>query len=86
MKGRAEAAAIIMLVIITVTIVIPAFFLTIALVQQATTLFEHIQDADTDAILASLRIQENLDRLEEMIPGFDSSPIQPQPGPTRRCR
>ena len=77
MKNRRELAAVVMLIVVTVTIVIPSFFLMTALVHQATTLFDLIQNADANEILASLRIEGNLARIAAVIPGFDPDSIRP---------
>ncbi|MDX1582403.1 MAG: AI-2E family transporter [Thermoanaerobaculia bacterium] len=76
-KGRRNLAATLMLVIVTVTIILPASLLTLLLIQQASGLFLAIQNTDYSDVLQSLRIQERIAYVERVAPWVDIETIQP---------
>lgn len=78
MGGRSGAAATIMLVGITLVLVLPATILCILLVQQATTVAEHLQSVDAQQVMARLDLADRLQFLRRVIPGFDPATLSPQ--------
>jgi predicted PurR-regulated permease PerM len=76
LRGRRNAAAVVMLVAVTLVIFIPAIGLAILLVQQATTLIRLFQETDVQAVIATLRLQERADVLRNVIPGFDPATLR----------
>ncbi|MGA7616148.1 MAG: AI-2E family transporter [Thermoanaerobaculia bacterium] len=77
MKGRRNGAAAIMLLGITLVLAIPAFLLTLLLIQQATNLFRIIQETDVKSVLASLHLHERVAMIQHFIPGFQPETIDP---------
>jgi predicted PurR-regulated permease PerM len=75
MKGRGGLAAVVMLIGITVVIAIPAFILTLMLVQQATHLIELIQRTDFQAVLSSIQLNERLGWVRRYVPAFNPGAI-----------
>ena len=78
LKGRNAAAAVVMLIGVTVLIVIPAVFLTILLVQQANVVVEHVQSGDAQRILQRIDIPSRLTFVRRFIPGFDPQTVSLQ--------
>ncbi|MHB0969460.1 MAG: AI-2E family transporter [Thermoanaerobaculia bacterium] len=76
--GREPLAAGVMLLVVTLTIVMPAFVLVILLVDQAATLFELLQRTDFQAILARMQVDQRLATLQQRFPGLDVSRLSPQ--------
>lgn len=77
LKDRRYLAAVLMLLGVTITIILPACILMMLLIQQATAVFELAQKTDFQAIMAQLRINERLATFERYVPGFDASTVQP---------
>ena len=78
LKGRSSAAAIVMLLGITFVLILPAAILCMLLVQQATTLAQHLQSADAQQILAKLDLADRLAFVSKYVPGFDPASLSPQ--------
>lgn len=76
LKGRETAAAVLMLLLVTVTVILPAFVLTVLLIQQATDLFRLIQQTDFPAMMEKLEIRERLMPVLRMVPGLDPNTIR----------
>lgn len=76
LNGRAGWAAVLMLLLITVTLVLPALILTMLLVEQATNLFDLLQKTDFQSMFASMRLTERLMWVKRFIPGFDPATIR----------
>ena len=76
MKGRSAAAAVLMLLGITVAIFLPAIGLIVMLVEQATQLVEMLQEIDFAAVEASLNLSQRLAPLKRLIPGFRPEAIR----------
>src|ERR1700730_1842907 len=60
MKGRSHLAAAVMLFTITFLIILPAFFLTLLLVQQANVLIQEFQSGHAQEILARVDVSSRL--------------------------
>jgi predicted PurR-regulated permease PerM len=75
MKGRGGLAAVVMLIGVTVVIAIPAFILTLMLVQQATHLIELIQRTDFQAVFSSIQLNERLGWVRRYVPAFNPGAI-----------
>jgi predicted PurR-regulated permease PerM len=78
LNGRSTAAAIVMLLGITVILIIPAAILCMLLIQQASTLAQHLQSADARQIIARIDLADRLEFLRRFLPGFDPQSISPQ--------
>ncbi|HYS53285.1 MAG TPA: AI-2E family transporter [Thermoanaerobaculia bacterium] len=78
LRGRSALAAITMLLGITFLLVIPLFFITIALVHQANTLIEGLQSGEARQMLARLDLTNRLQWLRRWVPGFDPATVSPQ--------
>jgi predicted PurR-regulated permease PerM len=76
--GREPLAAGVMLLVVTLTIVLPAFALIILLVDQASSLLELLQRTDFPALLARMGIDQKLAALHQRFPAFDPSRVAPQ--------
>lgn len=76
--GREPLAAGVMLLVVTLTIVMPAFVLVILLVDQASTLFELLQRTDFQAILARMQVDQRLAELQQRFKWLDVSRLAPQ--------
>ncbi len=79
LHGRKGLAALIMLLGITLVLVIPAFLLTLMLINQATGLLRLLETTDFQKIVASLNVSEKLSWIHRFAPGFDTSLLQPGP-------
>ena len=78
MRGSSPAAAIVMLLGITVLLVIPVFILTLLLVHQASGLVQNMQSGEAQQMLARLDISRRLQWLARWLPGFDPASVSPQ--------
>lgn len=67
--GRENLAASLMLLLVTVTLILPAFLLMLLLIEQATDLFRLMQQTDYGEMIDSLHIRQRFDRLAGAIPG-----------------
>ncbi|MBW3670233.1 MAG: AI-2E family transporter [Acidobacteria bacterium] len=77
LNGRKNLSAILMLLIVTVTLILPASLLILLLIQQASALFLAIQNTDYSDILASLRLQERIAYVQRVAPWVDVETLQP---------
>lgn len=73
--GRENLAASLMLLFVTFAIFLPMFILILLLIQQANTLFQSIRRADFSEMVAQLRLEERLERIQGYIPGVDFGEI-----------
>src|SRR5712692_120011 len=78
LRGRSALAAITMLLGITFLLVIPLFFITIALVHQANTLIQDFQSGEARQMLSRLDLTNRLQWLRRWVPGFDPASLSPQ--------
>jgi predicted PurR-regulated permease PerM len=76
MKGRDTLSAVLMLLGVTLVIILPAFLLTLLLINQATELFKLIQKTDVPAVIERLELRERLTPVLSRIPGLDPSTIK----------
>jgi predicted PurR-regulated permease PerM len=78
LRDRSHAAAIVMLVFITVLIIIPAFILVLLLVQQADALIQQFQSGEAQQILARIDLSSRLEWVRRWVPSFDPASVSPQ--------
>jgi predicted PurR-regulated permease PerM len=78
LKGHAGRAAIVMLIGITFVLIIPATILCIVLIEQATTLAQHLRAADAQQMMARIDLAGRLEWLHRYVPSFDPSTISAQ--------
>lgn len=76
--GRAGAAAVVMLIGITLVIILPLFLLAMLLVQQANGLIQRMQGGEAQVVMARLDPSRHLDFLRRYVPGFDPASVSPQ--------
>lgn len=77
LNGRANLSAVLMLLIVTITVILPASLLILLLIQQASALFLAIQNTDYSDVLASLKLQERIAYIQRVAPWVDVETIQP---------
>lgn len=77
LNGRASLAAVLMLLIVTFTVIIPMTIIAWMLVQQAASLFEVLKTTDITAMVASWRVGERLMFIKRFYPAFDPAAIHP---------
>lgn len=77
LNGRSNLSAVLMLLIVTFTIILPASLLILLLIQQASALFLTIQNTDYSDIMASLRLQERVTYIQRVAPWIDVESLQP---------
>jgi predicted PurR-regulated permease PerM len=78
MHERSHLAATVMLVATTFLIILPAFFLTLLLVQQANGLIQEFQTGHAQQILARVDLSSHLEWVRRWIPSFDPQNVSPQ--------
>lgn len=78
LKGRSTPAALLMLLGITLVLILPAAVCALLLVQQASSLAEHLQAADARQMIERLDLAGRLQWLHRYFPTFDPSAISPQ--------
>lgn len=76
MKGRDTLSAVLMLLGVTFVVILPAFLLTLLLIDQATELFKLIQKTDVPAVIERLELRERVNPILRRIPGLDPSTIK----------
>jgi len=77
-RFRPTGAAIIMLIGITFLLILPVFILVVMLVEQATTLVQHLQSGEAKEILARMDLSARLVFIRRWFPTFDPAAISPQ--------
>ncbi|MGH9423258.1 MAG: AI-2E family transporter, partial [Thermoanaerobaculia bacterium] len=77
MHDGANRAAVAMLVLITFTILLPAFLIIVLLVQEANVVVKHLQSGDMERALQRLDISNRMPWLKRVAPDFDPSAISP---------
>ncbi|HXT52404.1 MAG TPA: AI-2E family transporter, partial [Thermoanaerobaculia bacterium] len=70
-KGRSGLAATVMLLGITFLLFLPAFLITLLLIEQANALIERLQQTDVQATLASFDLAGRLAFIQRYVPNFD---------------
>ncbi|MBV9497260.1 MAG: AI-2E family transporter [Acidobacteria bacterium] len=78
LKGRQNAAAVVMLIGIVLLLFLPLVIVGVLLVQQANTVIQSVQSGDAQQILSRLDLASRLGFLRSWIPGFDPATINPQ--------
>lgn len=76
LKRRPHLAALLMLLIITVTIILPAVILGWMLVDQASDLVAVMQHADLRSFTAQLKLGDRFLFIKRVVPGFDPASIR----------
>ena len=75
--GRANPAAVVMLLGVTVLIVVPALLLSIMLVQQANVVIERLQSGEARQMLQRIDLTERLVWIKRIAPNFDPQTVSP---------
>jgi len=78
MKGHDAFAASLMLLIVTFTIILPAFFMLLLVINEATTLFQAIHQHDIRQTIASLEIDRVLEWIHGVVPWIDPATLDVQ--------
>lgn len=73
--GRENLASILTLIVLTVVVIVPALLLAMALVRQATQLFEVLQGADVRQAIDNLRLGARVTDALAMVPGVHAADI-----------
>jgi predicted PurR-regulated permease PerM len=76
LKGRRNTAAAVMLLIITLTIILPTVALAYLLIQQASGLFEAMKGKDVHTVLNDLDLSHRLGFVKRFMPSFDPGKLQ----------
>ena len=76
MHGANRAAAM-MLILITFTVLIPAFLIVVLLVQEANVVVKHLQSGDLERTLHRIDISSRMPWLKRVAPNFDPAAINP---------
>jgi predicted PurR-regulated permease PerM len=77
MHGRENGAAAVMLVLITFTILLPAFLVIILLVQEAEVVVKHLQSGDATRALQRFDVGSRMPWLKRVAPNFNPAAISP---------
>lgn len=77
-RMRPSLAAAVMLLAITFLLIIPLFILGLLLIQQASTLVQHLQSGEATQIVARMDLSNRLAFLRHYFPNFDPSMLSPQ--------
>lgn len=77
-RGSSPAAAIVMLLAITVLLVIPVFILAILLVHEASGLVQNLQSGEAQQMFARIDLSQRLAWIHRWFPGFDPASVSPQ--------
>ena len=77
-RERRAAAAVVMLLGITLLLVIPAVILGLLLIQQANSLIPHLQSMESQQIMAKLDLAHRLSWVKRFVPSFDPATLSPQ--------
>jgi predicted PurR-regulated permease PerM len=73
----ANRAAAVMLILITFTVLIPAFLIVVLLVQEANVVVKHLQSGDIERTLQRIDISNRMPWLKRVAPNFDPAAISP---------
>ncbi len=77
-RGSSPAAAVVMLVAITLLIIVPLTLVGILLVQQANAVFERLQSVDAQQMFHRLDLTSRLQWIRRIAPTFDPSTLSPE--------
>jgi len=77
-RFRPTLAATVMLFAITFLLIIPIFVLVVLLVQQASTLVQHLQSGEAQQVLARMDLSSRLAFIKRFVPSFDPSALGAQ--------
>src|SRR6202011_4970686 len=78
LRERSWLAAIVMLLGITFLLIIPMFFIAIALVHEANMLIQNLQSGEARQLLARIDLTGRLQFVRRWVPGFDPTTLSPQ--------
>ncbi len=73
----ANRAASVMLILITFTVLLPAFLIIVLLVQEANVVVKHLQSGDMERALQRLDVSNRMPWLKRVAPDFDPAAISP---------
>ncbi|MEA2162225.1 MAG: hypothetical protein QOK37_352 [Thermoanaerobaculia bacterium] len=73
----ANRAASVMLILITFTVLLPAFLIIMLLVQEANVVVKHLQSGDIERTLQRIDISNRMPWLKRVAPDFDPAAINP---------
>jgi predicted PurR-regulated permease PerM len=77
-KGSSTRAAIVMLLVITFVVVIPAVILGILLVQQANVVVDNLRSGDAQQMIQKIDTARYLSWIKRIAPNFDPATLSPQ--------
>jgi predicted PurR-regulated permease PerM len=77
-RNSSPAAALIMLLGITFLLIVPMVVIGFLLIQQASTLVQHLQSGEAKEFMAHIDIAGRLAFLKRFIPGFDPATLDPR--------
>jgi len=77
-RFRPTLSAVFMVIAITFLLIIPVFVLILLLVQQASTLVQHLQSGEAQQIVARMDLSSRLAFIKRIVPSFDVSSLSPQ--------
>lgn len=77
MRGRSERAALVMLVLITFVILLPAVLVAVLLVQQADVVVKHLQSGDAQHALQRLDASGRMPWLHRLAPNLNTTTLTP---------
>ncbi len=78
LHGRSSAAALVMLLGITLLLILPAFIVGMLVVQQAGVLIQHMRSGEAQIIVQRLDLADRLAWLKRFFPNFDPSTVSAQ--------
>lgn len=78
MRGKSAAAAIVMLLGVTLLVIVPFTIIGIMLVQQANIVFQRLQSVDAQKMLQRIDVASRLQWIRRIAPGFDPASVSPE--------
>ncbi len=78
LRCSSATAAVIMLIGITFLLIIPLFILALLLIDQAGTLFQHLQSGEAQRLVARMDLASRLSFIQKWVPSFDPQSLSPQ--------
>jgi predicted PurR-regulated permease PerM len=78
LHGRSSMAALVMLLGITFLLIVPAVVIGTLLVQQATTLFQHLGSGEAQQFMSRLDLASRLAWIRRIVPSFDPATLDPR--------
>lgn len=78
LRCSSSTAAVLMLIGITFLIIIPLFILALLLIDQAGTLFQHLQSGEAQRLVARIDLGSRLAFIQKWVPSFDPRSLSPE--------